>query len=238
MIAAVGSFPTGALTRALRSMALNANPAYDHELRSEGDDLIHDCGWGAAYVRDGRLTRYRSAAPCFDDPALESLAGVDSSLMMLHARRTKHRETIADVNAQPFLARFQERDWAFCHNGEVRDLSQLSHDESLAPEGSVDSELLFLHTLTRLDPDERARSVAAILKDIGDFSSLNCLLAAPGSLTAFARRSGSSPRPRYYALWYGRGAGVDVVSSEIVDGLDVEWQAIADGEAIDLVPAA
>lgn len=233
MIAAVGSFSSEPLIAAVRAMALNANPAYDHELRGEGDRLLHDCGWGVAYVRDAKLVRHRSAAACFDDPVLGSLAGVRSDLMILHARRTKDRSTIAEVNAQPFLARFRSEEWAFCHNGEVRDLSQLSHDSALAPEGTVDSELLFLHLLSRIDLTDLAPSAAAILGGVTDFTSLNCILARPRSLVAFARRDPGSPRPRYYTLWRGRGAGLQVVASEIVDGLDVEWEAIPDGEAVE-----
>ena len=63
MIAASGRFSAAALIAALRSMARNANPAYDHELRSEGDHLLHDCGWGIAYEQGGGLVRRRSAAP-------------------------------------------------------------------------------------------------------------------------------------------------------------------------------
>jgi predicted glutamine amidotransferase len=236
MIAAVGRASGEPLVAALRTMALNENPAHDHELRSEGENLLHDCGWGAAYVRDGRLVRHRSAAACFDDPAFESVAGVRSSLMLLHTRRTKHRDTIAETNSQPFLTRFRDEAWAFCHNGEIRDLSQLSHDGALAPEGTVDSELLFLHLLTRIDPEDPAPSIAGILGDIKDFTSLNCLLLRPRSLVAFARRDPASTLPGYYTLWRGRGPGLDVVSSEIVDGIDVEWEAVPDGSALFLAP--
>lgn len=236
MIAAVGRFSAKPLIAALQAMALNANPAYDHELRSEGDDLIHDCGWGVAYVRGGGLVRHRSAAPCFEDPALESLIDIRSDLMVLHARRTKDRSTIAEANAHPFLARAHGREWAFCHNGEVRDTSQLSHDAAHAPEGTIDSELLFLHILTRIGPVDEVRSLEEILGEIEDFTSLNCLLLRPRSLVAFARRDPSSPRPRYYTLWHGRGSDLDVVSSEIVEGLDADWKAIPDGRATSLAP--
>jgi len=236
MIAAVGRFTPEPLIAALRAMALNANRAYDHELRSEGDDLIHDCGWGVAYVRDGGLVRHRSAAPCFEDPVLESLIDVRSDLMLLHARRTKDRSTIAEANAHPFLACAHGREWAFCHNGEVRDTSQLSHGPTLAPEGTIDSELLFLHILTRIGPVDETRSLEKILGEIDDFTSLNCLVLRPRSLIAFARRDPSSSRPRYYTLWHGRGSDLDVVSSEIVEGLDVTWQAVPDGRAIGLAP--
>jgi predicted glutamine amidotransferase len=238
MIAAVGSFPGDRLIDALRLMARNANPAHDHELRGERGGLLHDCGWGVAYLSGGRLVRHRSARPCFEDPGLDALVGVRTGLMVLHARRTKDRSTIAEVNTHPFLARFREREWAFCHNGEVRDTSQLSHAPSLAPAGTIDSELLFLHVLTRVDPEDEAGSLATTLGAVTDFTSLNCFLLSPLSLTAFARRDPATPRPRYYTLWHGRAPGLDVVSSEIVEGLGVDWRALPDGGAIRLAAAS
>jgi predicted glutamine amidotransferase len=236
MIAAAGRFDARALIAALRSMARNSNPAHDHELRSEGRSLIHDCGWGVAYALESGLVRLRSASPCFEDDALDAVACVHSGFMILHARRTKDRSTISEVNSHPFTVRHRDEDWAFCHNGEVRDPSQLSHDEALVPEGTTDSERLFLHVLTRIDPGDDATSLAGILGNIGDFTSLNCFLLRPRSLLAYAGREPSSSRPRYYALWRGRGPGLDLVSSEIVDGLDVEWEEVPDGSAIRLAP--
>jgi predicted glutamine amidotransferase len=237
MIAAVGRFSPVPLVAAVRSMARNANPAYEHELRKERDTLLHDCGWGVAYLADGGLVRRRSTLPCFEDAGLDSLADIRTDLMVLHARRTQDRSTIAEVNTHPFLARFRDRDWAFCHNGEVRDTSQLSHAPSLAPEGTIDSELLFLHVLTRIDPADETGSLAAILGTVTDFTSLNCFLLSPRALLVFARRDPSSRRPRYYTLWHGRAPGLDVVSSEIVLGLGVEWRALPEGCAIRLAPA-
>jgi predicted glutamine amidotransferase len=236
MIAASGRFSAASLIAALRSMAGNANPAYDHELRGEGDDLLHDCGWGAAYAEGDGLARRRSTTPCFADPALDSLRDVESRLMILHARRTKYRETIAETNTHPFLARVGNDEWAFCHNGEVRNVSQLSHDPGLAPEGTIDSELLFLHVVTRIDPSDVPGSLAAALAPIHDFTSLNCLLLSARSLTAYARMDPSTPRPRYYTIWRGRASGLDVVSSEIVEGLDVRWERVPDGTAVRLGP--
>lgn len=236
MIAAAGRFETRALVAALRAMARNSNPAYDHELRSEGHSLIHDCGWGAAYALGSGLVKLRSASPCFEDHALDAVAHVRPDFMVLHARRTKDRSTISEVNSHPFTARYRDEEWAFCHNGEVRDLSELSHDDALAPEGTIDSERLFLHVLTRIDPSDDVRSLAGILRNIGDFTSLNCFLLRAHSLLAYAGREPSSSRPKYYTLWRGRAHGLDLISSEIVDGFDVEWEEIPDGSAIRLAP--
>ena len=234
MIAAVGQFEVAPMLDALRVMALNANPAYNHEVRHKGDGLQHDCGWGVVYVEGDELVRCRSAAPCFDDDALDALSGLDTRLLILHARRTKDRDSIAEVNSHPFVATHRGETWAFCHNGEVRDRSQLRHDPALLSEGTIDSEELFLHVLTRLDRDDPASSLAGILGGIGDFTALNCFLATRDSLLAHARTEPGSTLPRYYTLWHGRGSGFDVVSSEIVDGIEVEWEPVADGAVLRL----
>ncbi len=238
MIAAVGRFDIEPMLTAIRVMALNDNPAYDHEHRSLGTEIVHDCGWGAAFPgRDGLVTR-RSTAPCFESGELERLGDelMDLSepvnLLLLHARRTRQRDTIALRNTHPFRAAWKGLEYAFCHNGEVRDLSQLSWDEDLSPRGEVDSERLFLHVLTRLDPERRAASMAAALAPLRDFTCINCLLVVGDTVTACTRMAPDSPSPRYYTLWRGRGDGLDVVSSEIVAGLDVEWSAVPDGTAL------
>jgi len=232
MIAAVGRFEVKPALRALNAMALNRNQAYGHELRGKGDALQHDCGWGVAYRKDGELVRVRSAVPCFEDDAFDSLAGIETDLMILHARRTVARNTIRLENSHPFLARHGGDLWAFCHNGEVRDLSQVPYDPSFVPEGDIDSEPLFFHILTQLDQERPAESLSDILSGITDFTALNCFLARPDSILAGARMNPATPRPRYYTLWQGRGQGLTLISSEIVDGFDVEWEAVPDGGAL------
>ena len=232
MIAAAGRFDAAAVLAALSEMAANTNRAFDHELRHLGPELRHDSGWGAAWSAPGGLARHRSTRPCFDDPAFDALSETRASLLIAHARRTKVPATIATENTHPFVATFGGTEYAFCHNGEVSERSQLSWDSSLSPLGSIDSEELFLHTITRVDPSRPADSVREALAKISDFTSLNCLLATPGYLVGHSRRAPGSQRPRYYTLWRGRGEGVEVVSSEPVDGLGVDWRPIADGAAI------
>jgi predicted glutamine amidotransferase len=232
MIAAVGRFEMKPALRALKQMALNRNPAYDHELRDKGDALQHDCGWGVAYRKGGELTRVRSAVPCFEDDAFDSLAGVETELMILHARRTVARNTIRVENSHPFLAEHDGESWAFCHNGEVRDLSQIPYDSQFVPEGDIDSEPLFFHILSRLDRDRPTESLGEILSAIRDFTAANCFLARRDSVLAGARMDPETPRPRYYRLWQGRGEGFTLVSSEVVAGFDAEWEAVPDRSAV------
>jgi predicted glutamine amidotransferase len=231
MIAAVGQFEMGPLVEALRAMASNANRAYDHELRAKGGGLLHDCGWGAAYLEGDRLVRVRSARSCLMDPAFDSLAGVETRLAILHARRTPHRETIDVTNSHPFLQEWRGETWAFCHNGAVDDLTQLSWDDDLRQQGSVDSEFLFHHVLTRLDMGRPAGSLAEILGGVRDFTCLNCFLATRSGVTAHARMSPDTTRPRYYTLWRGEGGDFTLASSESFDLPGTVWMAVPDGSS-------
>jgi len=229
MIAAVGRFEMEPLVDAVRMMASNANRAYDHELRAEGGALVHDCGWGVAFREGDRLVRRRSAASCLSDPEFDSLSGVETDLVILHARRTPDRETINVLNSHPFLEEWWGEEWAFCHNGAVSDLTQLRTDSSLQPAGSIDSEQLFHHVLTLLDTNRVAESLAEILHEIRGFTSLNCFLATSESITVHARMSPGTSRPLYYTPWVARGGDVAVVSSEVVSQIALEWEKIPDG---------
>ncbi len=60
MLAAMGRFSMASVVEAVRVIATNENPAYEHELRERGDAFQHDSGWGAVYREEGRLVRVRS----------------------------------------------------------------------------------------------------------------------------------------------------------------------------------
>ncbi len=231
MIAAVGRFEMESLVDAVRVMASNANPAYDHELRAEGGALIHDCGWGVAFREGGRLVRCRSAASCLNDPEFDSLSGIETDLVILHARRTPDRDTIDVLNSHPFMRKWRGEEWAFCHNGAVSDLAQLRSDSSLQRAGGTDSERLFHHVLTLLDTSRVAGSLAEILHEISGFTCLNCLLATSESITVHARMAPDTPRPLYYTPWIAKGGDVAVVSSEVVSQVALEWERVPDGAA-------
>jgi predicted glutamine amidotransferase len=232
MIAAVGAFDLGLLKSTLSLMALNSNPAYEHEHRSRGDSLHHDCGWGAAFATPEGVVTRRSTRPCFEDPEFDALTCKDAKLAVLHARRNRDRSTIAVNNTHPFWAVWRGVEHAFCHNGEVRDRAQLSYDPRLVPRGTTDSELLFFHILTRMDNSAPLRSLEEALSGIRDFTALNCLLVSGDALLVYARMSAGNEYPRYYTLWRGRGDDVQIVSSEIVNGLDVCWEEVPGGTAI------
>jgi predicted glutamine amidotransferase len=233
MIAAVGRFEAAPLVAALRAMAANANAEHEHELRSEGPAFTHDCGWGAAYRDGGRLARRRSASSCLEDPRFEDLAALETDMLVLHARRTPHRDTIAVGNSHPFIAEYGGMAWAFCHNGAVNDLTQLDGAGGL-PDATVDSELLFHHVLRRLDLSDPAGSLARTLAEVRDFTCLNCLLASQDEIIAHARAAADTTRPHYYTLWRGRGDGIALVSSEPFGRGPLAWSPVPSGTAFTL----
>jgi predicted glutamine amidotransferase len=234
MIAAVGRFDTEPLARALMTMAMNDNPAQGHEHRQLGAEFRHDCGWGAALRTERGFSVVRSTRPCYEDSELERIGCAHTDLAILHARRTPERETIAIENTHPFRADWTGHDYVFCHNGAVNDRRQLTWDPALATGGTIDSEELFYHVLSRFDPDAPADSVAAALKTVDDFTAVNCFLAWGRSLVAYQRMADGNEHPLYYTLWHGVGDEFEVVSSEVVDGLSVTWSEIPPGTAIRL----
>lgn len=234
MVAAAGAFSMTDVIAGVRAMATNANPACEHELSPRGTDFLHDSGWGAVYLRKGHLEQVRSTRPCFSDPTFDEFAAVETDLVVVHARRARHPRSIAPANTHPFVATYRNVVWAFCHNGEVRDTSQLSWDPALAPFGSTDSEQLFLHVLTAIGsggPDE----LSAVLGRVQDFTCVNCFLMRSRTVMYAARRSPGSPTPRYYTMWRTEGAGpagpFAMVSSEALSSPDVVWTPVADSSA-------
>ncbi len=229
MIAAVGDFELGPLLAALRRMASNENPAHTHEKRPLGAEFRHLDGWGVAWVEDDRLNRVRSERSCLDDPRVDELAHIRTSLAILHARRASRPESVSVENTHPFLAEWGGRTWAFCHNGTINDLSVLRPPGDLDPLGDMDSERLFHHVLGAYDPENPARSILKCLEPIRDYTSLHSFLATSDAIHVIAKRHMDQGELAYHALWEGRGPGIRVASSEPVDWIRCRnWARISE----------
>lgn len=239
MIGAVGAVPATALREALVGMAANINPRHDHERRARGADFTHDDGWGAAWLEGTTLRTHRRPASVRHDPeAAPFLDRLETPLLLLHARRAS-RGRPKEANTHPFTAHYLGREWAFCHNGTVRDHTRLRRVPGIDPEGGTDSELLFHHFLNRIggvyagDLDE---AIEPALRDgialLGRYTAAHGLLATAGRLIAIAARHPKRSEPEYHALWAGRGTELRVVSSEPVDGLGCEWTRIEEPDVV------
>jgi glutamine amidotransferase len=224
MIAAVGRFEPAALRRALVRMAANDNPAHDHEYRSRGAAFCHTDGWGMAWAQDGHLRTVRRTISVLLDDWVERIDPLRTNLLLLHARKATQPGSISTENTHPFPITFFGRDWAFCHNGAVDDLDELRTAPGIAPAGGTDSERLFHHFLAELAA--RTLPEAALAATIAvpqDFTALHCLAATTDRVLAAACRHPAKSRPGYHALWLGEGPGLQIASSEPVDGLGCAW---------------
>ena len=235
MIAAVGRFEPAALRRALMRMAANDNPAHDHEYRSGGASFRHTDGWGMAWAQDGRLRTVRRTISVLLDDRVECIDPLETSILLLHARKATQSGTIDTENTHPFPASLLGRDWAFCHNGAVDDLEGLRKAPGLAPAGRTDSERLFHHFLAELAM--RARPEAALAATIAvpqSFTALHCLVASTDRVLAAACRHPEKSQPGYHSLWLGEGPGLRAVSSEPVDGVGCAWTRLPEPGVIAL----
>lgn len=245
MIAAVGRFEPAALRRALVRMAANDNPAHDHERRPLGRSFCHIDGWGAAWVHEGRLRTVRRVVSILEDGWLERVDALQTGLLTLHARRATKPGSTRIENTHPFPATYLGRDWAFCHNGSVNDLTALRAAPGMNLAGRTDSERLFHHFLaalnTRSQEDRALLDTAAIEAALADtvavphdFTALHCLAASNDRVLAVTRRHPEKGEQEYHALWLGEGPGLRAVSSEPVDGLGCEWTRLPEPGVVTL----
>ncbi len=235
MIAAAGQFDPRAMRNALALMAANENPAHRHEKRALGAAYRHEDGWGAAWLDDETIHVRHSVHSCLEDPSVEELDDLQTDLMLLHARRASRPGTVSLENTHPFLAEYNGRPWAFCHNGTIHDIRALRPPTGLIPGGTMDSELLFLHILNHLDPSNLETSLAASLDPIQDYTALHCMLVTADRIVATARRHPVKSDPEYHALWEGSGPSLHVISSEPVNGIGCEkWQRVPEPGVLSL----
>jgi predicted glutamine amidotransferase len=166
---------------------------YFHQFRPRADE--NQEGWGVAWWDDGwpRLVKEPARA---DESELAAELAADpptGTMFIVHVRAA----TIGDVvleNTHPFAAAAIGRDWAFAHNGTVKDLERLDTGHFVQA-GATDSEQSFHHLLTALerlgsrDDDSIARQVLATGRQLSSHDSLVNFLLSDGR-TLFAYHDG------------------------------------------------
>lgn len=119
----------------------------DEARRFERMSLLHDDGWGTAWLTDLQSTvhRLRDPSPAHTQGALRrALESVPAVARLAHLRLATDAMAIAEVNTHPFC----DGAVAFAHNGSIVPTSHLaallSPDERGLVAGSTDSELYFM----------------------------------------------------------------------------------------------
>jgi len=164
-------------------------------LQTWGDD--NPDGWGVGWFDDqGRIQRYRTAAPIWDDPEVEQLAATVTTRAALAAvRLASPGATVTAAGTAPFTA---DGRWLFSLNGSVEgfydgvgdELRKLASPRRLAAvESDADTEVLFALVLDFLDagasPADALRHVIDLVEE-RTTGRLNLLLTDGHVLVASA----------------------------------------------------
>ena len=186
---------------------------------------------------------YRDVLPAWSDGNLTSLCRmVRSHLFLAHVRASTVGET-SRTNCHPFT--FGR--WSFMHNGQIPEFNRIrrSLEASLpdrlyhARRGSTDSELLFLLTLANGLDDGPKRAIEKTIAQVRDLQGsvdgpnrITCVLSDGTNVYGFRHACDDQSPTLYLSTGFRRGG--QVLASEPLDGNPDNWQAIAEGEFVEL----
>jgi len=210
MMIAVGSTKLGPLIEGLKEMAKD----------------IHKDGWGVAYLENGSWKVVKSVRPCFDDPEIDKLADITTSLAVLHARRASIG-SLSLENTHPF----QHSKWVFCHNGTINSPDKLELLPQFVPKGQTDSERLFYFILSSMKEGHEMQSVDERISKIAGYRAVNFILASPDKAFVSIK---FSQEPEYFTMQIGRKRGLLVFASEQVDSLRLQWAPMENNDLAEI----
>lgn len=188
-------------------------------------------GWGVAYFEGTDVLLLREPEPAAASPMVQFLThyAPRSELVISHVRRA----TCGGVNlanTQPFQRVLGGHTHIFAHNGFVAPYKQANTSSWLQPIGNTDSEQLFCHLLSELEPlwssgsvpslEKRLDVVERFARDIMQHGAANFLYSDGVTLFAHGHRrtlpgEGVSNEPGLYVSLYQSETGSDIkVSSE------------------------
>ena len=203
MVAAPLGAPGVLLTEPFLRMAQGRNAINEHNTKL--GEWTHPNGWGAVYEEDGRIAVLRSVAPCWEDPAIETLS--NKRVFLLHARRAS-LGAVSLANTHPFDVDLDGRRSFFCHNGTVRD--PLPTPNSVKDE-PTDSERVFHHLIPFLREGRTLEGFREVYGRFRNYTCLNTFLLGPDDFSAVCLFTRD---PVYYTLSLATSPHGPIVSSE------------------------
>ena len=225
MLLAVGKFEMKPLLDGFALMAADYNEKHEE---NEKVRFQHADGWGIAYLENDELKIFKSTRPCFDDPQLYDFEAMETSLVVLHARRASKGE-VSFNNVHPFRYLKNEKTAAFFHNGTVYE--DLPLDPHFEMSGSTDSEGLFYHILTRIDWNDLPGSYLNTVTSIQDYSSLNSVFCLSNQILLLNQ---FKINPLYYTMKMTRQPFSTIVSSEVLPTLSgLFWEKLQNHTLLD-----
>jgi len=175
-------------------MARGENPGREHK-----NSWDHPTAGESSTRRGGSFAAYRSARPCWKDPAFDVFG--ETRIFLLHARRATNG-TVSVENAHPFSLDVAGRTWFFCHNGTV-------HDPLPTPAGSgvaatTDSYRLFFRLAGESLGTDTSAALRSVYGSLADYTSLNTFLLEEQELWAVCRWAKDAA---YYTLYQSEADG-------------------------------
>lgn len=160
--------------------------------------ILHDDGWGTAWVQDGDVLRTRDDTPGTDNPELtEALTRAPASARISHLRLATEGMANQESNTHPFLV----DGIAFAHNGSVTPVDRLRAmaDPAVVDDvgGTTDSAIVFALILERVRRgDSLLASTTGVVEAIRrayPAAALNLLLLDSTQLIAVHANEGAVP---------------------------------------------
>lgn len=216
--------------------------------------ILHDDGWGTAWLHEGQVHRIRDAAAGTDNPDLTAaLTRTPARARVTHLRLATEGMANQESNTHPFLT----EGIAFAHNGSVKPVEKLRSmadpTEVEAVGGTTDSAIIFALILERVHGGESllaaTTGVVEMVRSQFPTAAINLLLLDSTQLIAAHANEGAVPphedfdssglgsrlprdhRDHYFQLsWTRRPDGAFALSSS---GLDTAgWTRMAQHTAV------
>jgi len=216
MLVAPRGLPGYVVLDPFRVMARGQNPRKEHD-----HDWDHPDGWGIVYEEKGLLRAYRSAQPCWEDPAFDAFSG--ARVFLLHARRATDG-TVSVENAHPFSLDVRGRTWFFGHNGTVHD--PLVPPEAVGVAAATDSYRLFLRLVADGLSAAPATALRSVYGSLTRYTSLNTFLLDERELWAVCRWAKDGA---YCTLHLGEAGEGPILSSEPLAKVGGAWARVPNG---------
>lgn len=160
------------------------------EFRSRGKHNPH--AWGAALWADtthGPLV-VRDPHPANTSRAAALIASLEARTLIAHVRYGTVKPLDSVVNAHPFVANVNGKDWAFAHNGFLRGVEE-ALSVNYAPIGTTDSEQFFSVLVDYLNTGKsHAAMIASAAKKYARAGKLNFLLSNGEEFYFFSNHHG------------------------------------------------
>ncbi|MFW9847694.1 MAG: class II glutamine amidotransferase [Candidatus Thorarchaeota archaeon] len=196
-------------------------------------------GWGIAFYRGSSLQLVKEAQPAVKSPLFDFVERYPESMTFISHVRRSTMGTRSYANTHPFYRvisdNHQRSEYAFAHNGTLKDASMLSLS-TLNPIGETDSEYLMCYLLEqlldrgdiRLNTDS-FQYLEQLLREInGVENTLNCMLTDGEFLLCYSDESRHNGGLRFAEQIQPFGS-VDLIDEDTTLGF-VDLSANIEGE--------